>query len=62
MAEVKKVDYFLKAPRVGTPSFDELMALLRALTGREPTAADLAEAEAEYDAHLATLAPRQRDS
>ena len=60
--EQRKTDYFLTAPRVGGLSYDQLMALFRTVTGREPTPEDLAEAEAEYNAHLATLADRQRDS
>lgn len=40
----KKPELFLVGPSEGGPSLDDLMALFRKLTGREPTEEDLVKA------------------
>ena len=43
----KPISYLI-GPRKGAPSFDDWIALYRALTGKEPMPEDRAEAEAIY--------------
>ena len=44
--EKKKAELNLTGPSKGGPSLDDLTALFRGLTGREPSEQDLAEARA----------------
>jgi hypothetical protein len=39
----------LTGPRVGGPSFEDLMALFTSLTGRDPTPVELVTGREEYD-------------
>ena len=43
--EPKRISYLI-GPREGGPSFEDLIALYRAITGREPTEQDRADAAA----------------
>ena len=44
-----KIEFHLTGPSSGGPSFDDVMKMWNALTGREATPAELAEAKASYD-------------
>ena len=45
----EKAELHLTGLRVGGPSFEDIIALFRSLTGREPMPEDLAKAKAAYD-------------
>lgn len=44
-----KPHLYLTGPTDDGPSFDDLMALFRQLTGKEPTAAEYADAKKEFE-------------
>jgi hypothetical protein len=46
MAETKKAELYLTGPREAAPTVDDLVALFRRLTGKEPTAEEVAAAQA----------------
>lgn len=45
----QKPHLYLTGPQDGGPTFDDMMALFRMLTGREPTPEQVAEAKKEYE-------------
>lgn len=44
-----KAHLFLTGPTDGGPSFEDLMKLFRQVAGREPTAAEYADAQKEFE-------------
>ena len=45
----KKPELFLTGPKVGAPSFEDVMALFTKITGREPTPQERADARKEWE-------------
>ena len=42
----------LTGPRIGAPTLDDIIALSKKLTGRDPTPEEIAKAKAMFDRHV----------
>jgi hypothetical protein len=60
MMNEKMLALYLTGQRNGAPTLDDITALFRKLTGREPTPEDVATSKALLDAHLATQRSSRR--
>ncbi len=49
---MSKGKVFITGQKQGLPTFDQLLAMTKRLTGRDPTETELAEAEAKWDEFL----------
>ena len=52
------VDYYLTGRRHGPPTLDDILAMFRRVTGREPSPEEIDEARVKHDMFLQTLEER----
>ena len=57
-----KLDYLIAGSGSGLPTLDDLIAMSKALTGRDPTPEELAEAKSLLDSAAQKAAARARSS
>jgi hypothetical protein len=54
MTDSKKPALYLTGPSKGPPTIDDITALYKSLTGRDPTPEELAESKAMLEKHAAS--------